>query len=126
MPRCDSCAVYRSSQTVKDIGKERGRDEKTKKGKEKKMEKVLLILNHKMLPHYCIITKIAIIASFLKPKYLVQDLMGRAKHFLLTIVIIKVQSNRIIIARGNFLLFIIIIIYFINQIHLSNYLIAVN
>lgn len=34
-----------------------------------------------MLPHYCIITKLAIIVSFLKPKYFVQDLMGRAIYF---------------------------------------------
>lgn len=70
-----------------------------------------------MLPHYCIITTQAIIVSFLMPKYFVQVLMDRENYF------VNNRNNKSSVQQNNNIKKKVI---FINQIHLSNYLIAIN
>jgi len=70
-----------------------------------------------MLLHYCIITAQAIIVLLLMPKYFVQVLTDRENYF------VKNSDHKILVQQNNIFKKKVI---FINQIHLSNYLIAIN
>jgi len=70
-----------------------------------------------MLPHYCIITAQAIIVLLLMPKYFVQVLTDRENYF------VKNSDHKSLVQQNNIFKKKVI---FINQIHLSNYLIAIN
>jgi len=70
-----------------------------------------------MLLHYCIITAQAIIVLLLMPKYFVQVLTDRENYF------VKNPDHKSLVQQNNIFKKKVI---FINQIHLSNYLIAIN